>query len=47
MLRPLRTISGIEGLRIIVVLLLDSIPLLRDVVAILLFSSSFFSIAGV
>lgn len=46
-LRPLRTISGIEGLWIIVISLLDSIPLLRDVVAILMFFMIVFSIAGI
>jgi hypothetical protein len=46
-LRPLRTISGIEGLRVIVVALMSSIPLLRDAVLILVFFFIIFAIAGV
>lgn len=46
-LRPLRTISGIEGLRIIVSALMSSIPLLRDAILILCFFFIIFAIAGV
>jgi hypothetical protein len=46
-LRPLRTISGIEGLRVIVVALMSSIPLLRDAILILMFFFIIFAIAGV
>ena len=46
-LRPLRTISGIEGLRIIVSALMSSIPLLRDAILILFFFFIIFAIAGV
>lgn len=46
-LRPLRTISGVEGLKIIVQCLLKSIPLLRDAIAILMFFFLVFAIAGV
>ena len=46
-LRPLRTISGIEGLRIIVSALMSAIPLLRDAILILVFFFIIFAIAGV
>jgi len=46
-LRPLRTISGIEGLRIIVSALVSSMPLLRDTILVLLFFFIIFAIAGV
>ena len=46
-LRPLRTISGIEGLRIIVSALVSSLPLLRDTILVLLFFFIIFAIAGV
>jgi hypothetical protein len=45
-LRPLRTISGIEGLRILVSALLSAIPLLRDTILVLLFFFIIFAIAG-
>ena len=46
-LRPLKTISGIEGLRIIVLALLKSVPLLRDALLVLGFFFLIFAIAGV
>ena len=46
-LRPLRTISGVEGLKIIVQCLLKSVPLLWDAIAILLFFFLVMAIAGV
>ena len=45
-LRPLRTISGIEGLRIIVSALLKATKLLRDTIVILLFFFLIFAIAA-
>lgn len=45
-LRPLRTISGIEGLWVLVSALLQSIPLLRDTLMILLFFFFIMGIAG-
>jgi hypothetical protein len=45
-LRPLRTISGIEGLRILVSALLSAIPLLRDTILVLTFFFIIFAIAG-
>ena len=45
-LRPLRTISGIEGLRVIVTALLKAISLLVDTAIILLFFFIIFAIAG-
>ena len=45
-LRPLKTISSIEGLRLLVVALLSAIPLLRDTIIILLFFFGVFAIAG-
>ncbi len=45
-LRPLRTVSSIEGLRVIVAALLSSIPLLRDTIIVLLFFFFIFAIAG-
>ncbi len=45
-LRPLRTISGIEGLRIIVLALLNSMALLRDSMMVLGFFFLIFAIAG-
>ena len=45
-LRPLRTISGIEGLRLIVSAILASMPLLRDTIIVLLFFFIIFAIAG-
>jgi len=46
-LRPLRTISGIEGLRVIVSALMSSLPLLRDTIMVLVFFFVIFAIAGV
>lgn len=45
-LRPLRTISGIEGLRVIVTVLMKSISLLLDILIILMFFFIIFAIAG-
>ena len=45
-IRPLRTISGIEGLRILVSALLSAVPLLRDTILILVFFFIIFAIAG-
>lgn len=45
-LRPLRTISGIEGLRVIVTALLKAVTLLVDTAIILLFFFIIFAIAG-
>ena len=45
-LRPLRTISGIEGLRTLVSTLLSAIPLLRDTILVLTFFFIIFAIAG-
>lgn len=45
-LRPLRTISGIEGLRILVSALLSAVPLLRDTILVLSFFFIIFAIAG-
>jgi hypothetical protein len=46
-LRPLRTISGIEGLRVIVSALMKAVTLLVDTVIILVFFFLIFAIAGV
>jgi hypothetical protein len=46
-LRPLRTISGVEGLRVIVSALMSSLPLLGDAILVLLFFFFIFAIAGV
>lgn len=45
-LRPLRTISGIEGLRVLVSALLSAMPLLRDTILVLTFFFIIFAIAG-
>jgi hypothetical protein len=45
-LRPLRTISGIEGLRVLVSALISAMPLLRDTLLILMFFFLIFGIAG-
>jgi hypothetical protein len=45
-IRPLRTISTIKGLRIIVSSLINAFPLLRDALLVLLFFHVIFSIAG-
>lgn len=46
-IRPLRTISSIQGLRIIVQALISSLPLLGDTILVLLFFFVIFAIAGV
>jgi hypothetical protein len=46
-LRPLRTISGIEGLRVIVSALMKAVTLLVDTAIVLFFFFIIFSIAGV
>lgn len=45
-IRPLRTISSIQGLRIIVASLINAVPLLRDSILVLLFFFLIFAIAG-
>lgn len=45
-IRPLRTISGIEGLRVLVSALLSAVPLLRDTILVLSFFFIIFAIAG-
>ena len=45
-LRPLRTISTIKSLKQILNTLFDSLPLLKDAIAILLFFYLIFAIAG-
>ena len=45
-LRPLRTISGIQGMKTLMNALISSIPLLADTVLILLFFFLIFAIAG-
>lgn len=45
-IRPLRTISSVAGLRIIVSALINAIPLLRDSLLVLLFFFLVFAIAG-
>jgi hypothetical protein len=45
-IRPLRTISSVKGLRIIVSALINAIPLLRDSLLVLLFFFLVFAIAG-
>ena len=46
-IRPLRTISSIEGLRVIVSALVAALPLLRDTILVLIFFFMIFAIAGV
>lgn len=46
-IRPLRTISSVEGLRIIVSSLVNALPLLRDTIMVLIFFFLIFAIAGV
>lgn len=46
-IRPLRTISSIQGLRVIVQSLISALPLLRDTILVLLFFFLIFGIAGV
>ena len=45
-IRPLRTISSVAGLRIIVSALINALPLLRDSLLVLLFFFLVFAIAG-
>jgi hypothetical protein len=45
-IRPLRTISSVQGLRVIVSALINSIPLLRDSLLVLMFFFLVFAIAG-
>ena len=45
-LRPLKSISSIDGLKVIVSALLSSLPLLRDTVIVLIFFFFIFAIAG-
>jgi hypothetical protein len=45
-IRPLRTISSIKGLRIIVSSLINALPLLRDSLLVLIFFFLIFAIAG-
>ena len=46
-IRPLRTISSIEGMRVIVSALVNSMHLLGDTILVLLFFFLIFAIAGV
>jgi hypothetical protein len=46
-LRPLRTITKVEGLRLQVTALISALPLLLDTVIVLLFFFIIFAIAGV
>ena len=45
-IRPLRTISSVKGLRVIVSALINALPLLRDSLLVLLFFFLVFAIAG-
>lgn len=45
-IRPLRTISSIQGLRVIVSSLINALPLLRDSILVLMFFFLVFAIAG-
>lgn len=45
-LRPLKSISSIDGLKVIVSALLSSLPLLRDTIIVLVFFFFIFAIAG-
>ena len=45
-LRPLRTISSVEGLRVLVTALISALPLLRDTIIVLIFFFLIFAIAG-
>jgi hypothetical protein len=45
-IRPLRTISSVQGLRVIVSALINAIPLLRDSLLVLMFFFLVFAIAG-
>lgn len=46
-LRPLRTITKIEGLRLLVTALISALPLLRDTIIVLFFFFIVLAIAGV
>ena len=46
-LRPLRTITKIEGLKVLFTALISALPLLRDTVIVLIFFFIIFAIAGV
>jgi len=45
-MRPLKTISSIKGLKVLMQALLSAIPLLRDTIIILIFFFIIFAIAG-
>jgi hypothetical protein len=45
-MRPLKTITSIKGLKVLVVAILSAIPLLKDTVIILLFFFVIFAIGG-
>lgn len=45
-IRPLRTISSVQGLRVIVSSLINAVPLLRDSILVLMFFFLIFAIAG-
>lgn len=45
-IRPLRTISSVQGLRVIVSSLINAVPLLRDSILVLFFFFMIFAIAG-
>jgi hypothetical protein len=45
-IRPLRTISSIQGLRVIVASLMNALPLLLDSLLVLMFFFIIFAIAG-
>jgi hypothetical protein len=45
-IRPLRTISSVAGLRVIVSSLINALPLLRDSLLVLVFFFLVFAIAG-
>jgi len=45
-IRPLRTISSVAGLRVIVSSLINALPLLRDSILVLIFFLLVFAIAG-
>ena len=45
-MRPLKTISSIKGLKVLMQALLSAIPLLRDTIIILLFFFIIYAIAG-
>ena len=45
-IRPLKTISSVKGLKVLMQALISSIPLLKDTIIILLFFFTVYSIAG-